>query len=235
MPVYNEQDAIQTVAAEALAVLDRLEGGGELLVIDDGSTDRTPELLASLSTEDARVRIVRHERNQGIGGYNRRMLYDAGGDWVFFISSDGEFDMHEALRFLDLAEQEGVDGVLGYRRVKRYTAYRQVVSWLFNALVLVFFGARFRDVGCLRLLRRSVYGPIKLYSQSAFVNAERLLVGRRLGARVVQVPVEHRPRLAGRGRGAGPGKVLASIVELLRTRGRWFFFRHYYEKTASTP
>ena len=229
MPAFNEEDCVEAAVTEALSVLDEVDDGAELLLVDDGSTDRTPEILARLAAADARLRIIRHERNRGISGFNRAMMEQARGDWVLFTSSDGEFDPREALRFMELAEREGADAVLGYREHKNYTAYRQLVSSSFNALTFLCFGTRFRDIGCTRLLRRSLFQPIALHSQSAFVNAERLLVGRRRGARILQVPTVHRPRLAGVGGGSRPRKVVEAVRDLMLTRARWFRFDHYYE------
>ena len=232
MPAHNEERSVEQVVREALRVLDDLEGVGELLVIDDGSTDRTPNILAVLAAEDSRIRVVRNDKNLGIEGFNRQMLECARGDWVFFISSDGEFDPTEALRFLELAERDSLDAVLGYREAKQYSVYRSIVSGLFNTCVVMFFSARFKDIGSIRLLRRSVYCPIRLYSRSAFINAERLLVARRFGARIREVPVAHRRRLAGKGRGSRPAKVIAAFYELCLTRWRWFFFGHYYGRSG---
>lgn len=235
MPAFNEAGAIEKVVDEALAVLDDLDGTGEILVVDDGSTDRTPQILRTLAERDPRVRVVRNETNRGIRAFNQQMLQSARGEWVFYISSDGEFDPREALRFLDLATGQSLDAVLGYRTGKQYTIYRRIVSWTFNTLVWALFAVRFTDIGAVRLLRRSAYAPIRLYCRSAFINAERLLVGRRRGARFAELPVTHRKRLAGKGAGSRPAKVLAAFRELVTTRCRWLFFAHYYGDSVIRP
>lgn len=231
MPAYNEERGIARAVGEALAAATEGEENGiatEVLVIDDGSIDRTPEILAELARDDVRLRTVRYPENRGITGFNRSMIAEARGEWVFFIGADGEWDAREALRFLEIAEREGVDGVLGHRIHKRYTPWRKVVSWVFNRSLPMLFGVGFQDVGSIRLLRRALFAPLTLYSQSAFLNAERLLVGVRRGARLTEVPVQHRQRLAGRGRGARTSAVVAAVRDLLLTRLRWFRFERYY-------
>jgi dolichol-phosphate mannosyltransferase len=233
MACLNEEAALESTVRESLAVLDRLRaerGGadGEVVVVDDGSTDGSPAILARLAAADPRLRVVRHPNNLGIAAFNPRMMSEARGEWVHFISSDGEFDPAEALRFLDLADELGADAVLGFRQGKRYTPYRRVVSWSFNALTYVCFGERFHDIGSMRLLRRALFQPIPVFSRSAFVNAERLLAGRRRGAVIVEVPIEHRPRRGGVARGARPRKVVEAVRDLVGTRLRFTRFGRFY-------
>ena len=229
MPAYNEEGAVAETVREALGVLDRVDGGGVVVVIDDGSTDATPEILAAIAAEDDRLRVITHEVNQGIGAFNRRMIAEARGDWVLFTSSDGEFDPDEGRRFIEIAEQEDADAVLGYRvEKKNYNSWRVLVSSSFNALTYLCFGTRFRDIGSTRLVRRELFQGLPLYSESAFLNAERLLVGRKRGARIVEVPTVHRNRRAGVGGGAKPRKVARAVRDLLKTRARWFRFDRYY-------
>jgi len=228
MPCFNEEASVESVVRESLAAVDDVEGGGEVLVVDDGSSDRTPEILRRLTAEDGRLRVFTNESNQGIGGFNRRMMSEARGDWVLFVSSDGEFDPREGLRFLQIATDEGADAVLGYRASKNYNAWRHAVSYSFNALTALCFGRSFRDIGSMRLLRRELFQPLVLYSSSAFLNAERLLVGAHLGARVVEVPIEHRPRLSGVGGGARPRRVAEAAADLARARLRFGLFGAFY-------
>lgn len=228
MPAFNEEEGVEATVREALSVLDDLDAPGEVLVVDDGSTDRTPEILAQLSAEDPRLRVFTHARNRGIGGFNRRMIDEARGRWVLFTSSDGEFDPREALRFLAVAREQGADAVLGYRTDKNYDTWRTMVSSSFNALTYLCFGTHFRDIGSMRMLRRDLFQPLPLYSQSAFLNAERLLAGRRRGAVIVEVPIAHRSRRGGVGRGAKPRRVAEAVRDLALTRARWFRFDRYY-------
>lgn len=228
MPAYNEEKGIEQAVREALSTLDRLDGRGEVLVVDDGSTDDTPAILERIRRGDPRLRVFRHAKNLGIGGFNRAMVREALGQWIFFIGADGEWDSAESLRFLAIALREGVDGVLGYRTEKLYSPWRRLVSSSFNRLTKLFFGVGFRDVGSIRLLRRSIFGALRLYSRSAFLNAERLLVGVREGANLTEVPVAHRPRIAGRGGGAKLRRVAAAFRDLLLTRWRWSRYETYY-------
>ncbi|MGA7615493.1 MAG: glycosyltransferase family 2 protein [Thermoanaerobaculia bacterium] len=233
MPVFNEEAVIAGTVREALAALDSFEEPGEVLVINDGSTDRTTEVLTLLLDRDARLRVISNETNYGISRFNRQMIEHARGEWVFFIGSDGEWECAEAIRFLRFAREKNVEAVLGYRVRKQYGVWRSVVSASFNLLVFLCFGARFRDVGSIRLLKRSTFGALRLYSRSAFLNAERLLVGKRRGAHYLQVPVKHLRRKGGRGRGATPRRVLASLADLFRTRWRWFRFQTFYGGESS--
>lgn len=228
MPAFNEEKSIEKAVVEAEEAARGLGESAEIFVVDDASTDRTPEILDELQRRISILRVVRNETNGGISVFNRRMMDEARGEWVFFIGSDCEWDCAEAVRFLEVARAERCDAVLGYRTTKHYSLERKIVSWCFNALVFLLFGARFRDIGSIRLLRKSTFGGVPLYSRSAFLNAERLLVGERRGARYRQVPVAHRKRFAGKGKGARTRPVVRSILDLVKTRWRWFRFERYY-------
>ena len=236
MAARNEEANIGECLRRALAVLDGLGEPGEVLVIEDGSTDRTFGVADEIARHDPRVRIVRNPVNRGIAGFNRQIIGEARGEWVFYTSADGEFDFNDAPRFLRMVREQDLDAMQGYRRIKQYTLYRIVVSWMFNNLPRLLFGANVRDAGCIRLLRRSAFGPIELFSNSAFLNTERLLVGRRKGFRIGETPVEHFPRMSGVGGGSKPRKVLEAFVDLIGVRLRWFRFNAYYgDSGAAAP
>lgn len=230
MAAFNEEGCIEDSIKKALSALDKINAPGEVLVVDDGSTDRTPEIVSKFIKTDPRLRTFRHPENLGFAGFNRSMMREARGEWIFFISADGEFDYNEAVRFLETAEKEDLDAVLSDRTDKCYTLYRLAVSWAFNSLVRISFGADLKDIGSVRILRRSLYKDIPLYSKSAFINAERLVVGYRLGANHTHLTVKHSPRTSGKARGAKFKNVLASFVDLFKTRIRWFGFDRYYRK-----
>ena len=228
VPVYNEAGCIVDVMRSCFAVLDQLDGDGEVLVIDDASTDSTPALLAELAAAEPRLRVLRNAENAWLGVFHRRVREHARGEWVFLIGADGEADYFQALEFLEIAERLGVDAVLGYRPTRVYTSYRKIVSRSYNGLVSLCFGARFRDIGWIRLMRRSVFSQIPVYSNSAFADAEQLVAARRKGARFEEVPSEHLPRASGTGSGARLTNVAKAFRDLTLTRLRWFRFDHYY-------
>ncbi len=218
MACYNEQDAVETVVREAVEELGRLTDDWEVLVVNDASTDRTREILEGLQREIRRLRVVHHPYRIGFRGYQLSLIVNAGKDYVYQVSADGEFRMHEMRRMLPLLE-DGADIVIGVRRDKRYGGYRSAVSKAFNGLVKKLFGEDLEDAGSVRMVRRAPYLRIRVISRSAFINAEKLIRASRRGLRIEKVTVERYPRLGGRPKGGRPTVVMRAFVDLWRV---WF-------------
>lgn len=230
MPVFNEGNCIERVLTEVWDILAKTSISYEILVIDDASTDKSPEILARLSKINSNLRTVTQSYNQGIAGFNRRVLTEAQGEWIFIASSDGESDYNDIPLFLNTAESKNLWAVLGCRRKKNYSLYRNIVSSSFGLLVALLFGAYFQDLGWIRLVKRELFAGLPQHCNSAFAMAEQLLVARKYGARFEEFKVAHRQRYSGRGSGARPKKVVSAVAELLETRMRFFEFSKYYQR-----
>lgn len=232
MPAFNEEKSIEAVVRRVLLLLDQATYKTELLILDDASTDQTLRLVKNLASQDSRVRILTNSQTQGIAGFARRLVYEARGQWIFIGSADGETCFEDSLRFVKIAEAQNLDAVLGWRYVKNYTRFRQIVSYGFKLSALLFFGAHFKDMGWVQLYRARFFQPLQLYSMSPFISAERLLAGRRMGGNFVEISVQHFPRIAGHGRGASVSWILSSVKDIFRIRYRFFFFDRYYQQAG---
>ncbi len=230
MPAYNEEAAIEHVVLQALAVLNNMNLQGEVMVLEDRSTDHTFAILQRLSHDHPQVRVLQNDVNRGAAGFERRLLLEARGEWMFFGSSDGETDYtRDVPRFYEIAQRQNLRGVYGYRVVKNYNRYRGFVSWTYKFLIGALFGVKFKDAGWVKLFHCPTYAPIPLYSDSAFISAERLLVANRRHVRYAELETAHLPRMGGRSRGGQWRWVVASFRDLLFTRLRWFCFNHFYK------
>lgn len=231
MPVFNESASVLEVAKVALSQLDRLAhfGPGELLILDDASTDETPRILRELAQADPRVRILTNKVNGGVASFERRLLEECRGEWYFFGSSDGETDYNDVGNFLQTALKLKLHAVLGFRKQKNYTFYRSLISTAFRYSLYIFFGQKIRDSGWIRLLHVPTFRRIPTYSLSAFITAERTMAAREHGFALIEIEVNHLPRKAGRGRGGQVKWVYQATRDLLRTRLRWFGFHRYYQ------
>ena len=219
-PAYNEEANIERTVATALAHIGPLADSLEILAVDDGSTDRTPQLADALAAADSRVRVV-HQPNRGYGGALQAGFANARGELIAFSDGDLQFDPAELKRLLDrLADaSRPVDVVIGYRVKRRDPIHRLVIAKTYNAIVSLLFGLRVRDIDCaMKLFRREVFEGLRLDAEGPFLSAELLI---KLNARRVpmdQVGVTHYPRIAGENTGASFRKILRTFGDIFRLR-----------------
>lgn len=213
IPAYNEEMTIHQVVIEASKLLERLPFPGEILVIDDCSTDRTWEILSNLTPMLPGLQIRRHPVNQGIAATFAELYRWAKKDWVFLNSADGQWPMSAALDLLPMTH--AYDIIVARRADKHYRLGRRLTSWMFNFLPLIFFFTRTFDAGSVKLARRSVY-DIPIISSGVFAEAERIIRAKRLGYRIGVKSVTHFPRRSGKASGAKPSLVLEASWDLLK-------------------
>ena len=213
-PAYNEALTLRSVLHDARTFLTESGIDCEILICDDGSTDETPEIIRAAAAADPRIRAWRHERNRGIFVTFEELYARAVKEFVFLNSTDEQWDTRILLDLLPLTAS--ADIVIASRRNKHYPPVRRVVSWFFNRLPGWLLGAGHHDFGAVKLMRREIITRCPLVSRSPFSEAERLVRARQLGYRIVDHPVDTRPRRGTRGRGVNWQLVRGAVVDLLR-------------------
>ena len=222
-PAFNEEENVGETVRRALDEIGPMvDGSIEVLVVDDGSTDRTPELADALAAADARVR-VHHQPNRGYGGALRAGFANARGELIGFSDGDLQFDLKEFRRLLDRLDgrdgKKAVDVVIGYRIKRRDPPHRIFIAKTYNAIVSVLFRLRVRDIDCaMKLFRREVFDGLVLAADSPFLSAELLIKLRARGERMAQLGVTHYPRTAGTNTGASFQKILRTFRDIGRLR-----------------
>jgi glycosyltransferase involved in cell wall biosynthesis len=220
-PAYNEEENVAETVQRALDEIGPLVGGSiEVLVVDDGSTDRTPQLADELAAADERVR-VHHQVNRGYGGALRAGFEQASGELIGFSDGDLQFDLREMDRLLVRMEDPSrpVDVVIGFRIKRRDPPHRLFIAKTYNAIASVLFGLRVRDIDCaMKLFRREVFDGLPLTTDSPFLSAELLIKLRARGERIAQVGVNHYPRAAGTNTGASFTKILRTFRDIAKLR-----------------
>ncbi len=221
-PAYDEEDNVQAMVEHALAVLPRFADDFEIVVVDDGSRDRTGAIADGLAQRHGAVRVIHHATNRGYGGAIRTGLASATMPYVFYTDGDRQFDLGDLA--LMLPALAGVDVVVGYRLVRRDPLRRRVLAWVYNRLIRLLFAGGWRDVDCAyKLFRREVFDRVPLdrvHSNGAFFSPELLITLRSAGIRMREVGVPHHPRELGQPKGAPPRVILRAIGDLLRLRLR---------------
>ena len=219
-PAYNEEPNIERTVALALQHIGPLVPSLEVLAIDDGATDRTPQLADALAAADPRVRVV-HQENRGYGGALKAGFANARGNLIAFSDGDLQFDLAELSRLLDRLNDQAlpVDAVIGYRIKRMDPFHRLVIAKTYNAIVSVLFGLRVRDIDCaMKVFRRQVFSGLRLDSEGPFLSAEMLIKLNARGVKMDQVGVTHYPRTAGTNTGASFGKILRTFRDIFRLR-----------------
>jgi glycosyltransferase involved in cell wall biosynthesis len=219
-PAYNEEENVARTVELALSQIGPLVPSIEVLAIDDGSTDRTPQLADELAAADPRVR-VHHQPNRGYGGAIKAGFAEARGELICFSDGDLQFDLREMSRLLDRLADAGkpADVVIGYRIKRQDPFHRIFIAKTYNAIVSVAFGLRVRDIDCaMKLFRREVFDGLRLDAEGPFLSAELLIKLRARGIRMAQLGVNHYPRAAGTNTGASFGKILRTFRDLAKLR-----------------
>jgi glycosyltransferase involved in cell wall biosynthesis len=217
IPCFNEEENVRRVYESAAGVLRPLALDYEILLINDGSKDRTGEIVDAIAAADPRIRAVHHAANRGYGSALRSGFASAAKTLVFFTDGDGQFDLNELPPLLPLIER--ADIVHGYRLHRRDGWVRRFNGWGWTKLVDVLFGLRVRDVNCaFTLFRREIFSGDELKSTGALISAEILARAKRRGRTIAEVGVHHFPRLSGRPTGGKPRVVAQAFRELYRLR-----------------
>jgi glycosyltransferase involved in cell wall biosynthesis len=197
LPALNEQANLPRVVEGLSAALGREAGFFEIIVVDDGSRDRTPQVLERLVTRFENLRVLTHTTTRGYGAALRTGFESARLPYVIFTDADGQFDPGEIS--LLLGQREHADIVVGYRIGRQDSRLRRLLSWGYNLLVRRLLGVGMTDINCaFKLVRRDVLPALDLRSSDFCVNAELALRAKREGLQVIEVPVSHRARLGGR-------------------------------------
>jgi len=216
VPLYNERDNLAPLHDELARVLGGAVASYEMVFVDDGSTDGSADVLRTIKSGDAHVRVFRLARNSGQTAALACGLRQAAGDVVVAIDGDGENDPADIPRLLaKLAE--GYDLVSGWRTERWAGARlsRRLPSVAANRLISWMTGVRLHDYGCtLKAYRRDLAQRLMLYGEMhRFVPA----IAAEQGARIAEVEVSFRPRRTGKSK-YGPGRIVRTFLDLLTVK-----------------
>lgn len=216
-PCHNEQDNIKRVVQQALEVLPAISDDYEVIIVNDGSADRTAEIADRLAEANPPIRVVHHPVNRGYGGALQSGFRTASKEWVFYTDGDGQFDIQELPGLLEYIDN--CDIVTCYRIQRQDTLLRKINGWAWSKLVNLIFHFKIKDVDCaFKLYRREIFDHMEMHSEGALIDAEILARAFRAGYRITQCGVHHYPRTAGEESGANFKVILCAFKELLKLR-----------------
>jgi glycosyltransferase involved in cell wall biosynthesis len=218
-PAYNEEANVDRMIDAFRSVLPQVAEDYEIIIVNDGSKDRTREIADRLVREDQKVRAVHHETNQGYGAAVRSGIKACIKEYLFFTDGDGQFDVSQLSNLVPLLS--GYDGVIGFRLNRQDPWVRKLNAWAWNRLVRLMFGLKVKDIDCaFKLFHRRVFKDIELESSGAMISTEMLVKIKDKGFKLQEMGVLHSPRLAGKQTGANIRVILRAFKELFRFYGR---------------
>lgn len=221
LPAWNEAGIIATTVQHVANILTLLAPDFEIIVVNDGSKDSTAEILDALVAADPHVRAVHHPVNRGYGAALISGFDAAAKELVFFMDSDGQFDISDIAELLIPYEEGQADVILGYRKHRQDPPLRILNAWAWKQLVSFLFHLHVRDIDCaFKLMPTRLVQRANVHAQGAMVNTELLAKFVRMHVSLLQVPVNHYPRREGQATGANLRVIAHAFIELFRLAGK---------------
>ena len=197
-PCYNDEATIARMVEVAVATLARVGViDAEVIVVNDGSSDRSAAILAELEAREPLLRVVTHEHNRGYGGALLSGFAASTRQWVFYTDGDGQFDPAE-LELLVKHASDDIDVVQGYKLRRADGLVRAVIGRVYHRFVSLFFGLNLRDTDCdFRLIRHAALDRVMLVHTTGVICVELVRKLQDAGARFTEVGVHHYRRVYG--------------------------------------
>ncbi|MFZ2088599.1 MAG: glycosyltransferase family 2 protein [Desulfobaccales bacterium] len=232
---YNEEELVESFLGRAFALLDKTVTDWELVFVDDGSTDRTGEILADYARREPRLRVITHETNLNVGFACRRAIAEARKEILFWQTVDWSYDLTYLRIFLELLKNfDVVQGIRPaperllshipvirsiYRIKSRSDTFGKAVVSLSNYYLLrLLYGVKFHDFQNITFYTTALVQSLTLVGKSSFVNPELLLKAHARGARFLEVPIRFIPRQAGEAKGTKLRTIIRSVRDVF---GNW--------------
>jgi glycosyltransferase involved in cell wall biosynthesis len=215
-PAYNDCGTIASLVITAVQSASKLTPNYEVIVVDDGSSDTTAQILSELARVYPQLKIVTHPVNRGYGGALRTGFASASKDVIFYTDGDAQYDPSE-MEVLWPMMTSGVDLVNGYKISRSDPLHRIVIGRIYHHTVKILFGLRVRDVDCdFRLLRRSIFDRVHLEKNSGVICLEMMKKIQDAGFGIVEVPVHHYHRAHGQSQFFNFRRVIRTGIDVMK-------------------
>ena len=217
LPVFNEEKNIGFVIDNILSFFAKANQVCEIIAVNDGSSDRTGEILDGYKAKE-NVKIISHPKNLGYGAALRSGFKASQGDLIFFMDSDRQFNIRNINSFLE--KISGCDFVVGYRQTRQDPKNRILYAKIFHIVVKIFFGIKLKDIDCaFKLFKKDAIKNMNLESSGALINLEIFIQAKKKGFSFIELPVQHFSRTEGRQTGGSFMVISKATFNLFRL---WF-------------
>ncbi len=219
-PVYNEAEGIEQVVLYWVKVLQETAANAEIVLANDGSTDRTLKILENLSQKIPLLKVVSYTPNRGYGYALKTAIRASKGQWVITLDSDGQFDLADFPSLLKLQNEKQLDFITGYRMKKKDNLFRVIADRSLNLIVRMMFSVSLRDTNCaMKLIRGDLARSLNIEARGYPTPTEITIKLITLGAKTAETGVTHSERLQGQ-----------SKLKFFRTSISFFRFLFYLRK-----
>lgn len=219
LPVYNEDGNVEKVIEELFFFFHNSNGFNdfEIIVVDDGSKDKTEYILRRLSCKIPNLKVITHSKNLGYGQALTSGSNVTKFPLIFFMDADGQFDIRDLDKLFLYIDQ--YDIIIGYRERRQDPAYRIALGKIYTFLIFLLFGLKVRDINCgFKLFKRKALVAGNVTCEGGVYCAEFLIKAKSRGCKIKEVPVKHFPRLEGKQTGANPRVIFNATINLVRLK-----------------
>jgi len=215
-PAWNEEKYVQKAVLKAGNALKEITDDYEIIVVDDGSIDKTGEIAEKLAKENGHIRVLYHKKNQKLGKTLRTGVSAAQKDLILYSDIDLPFDFKEVKKMIDLMEVTKADIISAFRLNRAEKEFgRTIYSFIYNFLIRILFWINVKDINCpAKLFKKSIFEKVELKSNGSFIDAELIIKSIRRGYKVCQMGIEYFPRIESRSRASNLGTVLGILKEM---------------------
>jgi glycosyltransferase involved in cell wall biosynthesis len=225
IPVLNDEKSIEEIVLKTTQLLEGNCRAFEIIIINDGSTDRTGEIIGALALKHQFVKVIHHSINKGYGFTINELIQNSQHEWICLIDGDGEFDIYDLKKFIPLLPH--YEMINSFRYIKQYSRYRKFMSFVFKKALWYFFEAKFRDISSgLRILKREVVRDIIFTSSSPFIGAEIAIKVSVKGYRIGELGIQTFPKHFGVSYSTTPVNIFKTIEDM-RSVYTEIFSSHY--------
>ena len=221
-PVYDDEATVETVAMKSLQVLSDIASRYKVIIVDDGSPDKSGEIADELAEKYPDILSIRHKKNMGYGAaLMTGFKHSAGYDWICFTDGDDQYDVNELYHISKLLHH--FDMIVTFRYTKIYGTFRIFMSYVYNLLIRLLFKSRFRDHNCgLKLIRSSTVADLDIDSVSPFIGAELIIKTMVKGYPIGEVGIQTYPRNFGESHSTSLYNIYASIRDMIKVYRKLF-------------
>jgi len=216
MPMYNEKDNIAVTIDKVVMAARELTDDREIIVVDDGSTDGSGDIVDDLAKRDRTIRSFRLKENTKFGGAFAEGFRQASKDVIMYMDSDMPVGIDDIRKSFPLIRDAAI--VTGYSKIKKGdTLKRKFISSVYNLMVRFLFGLDVKDINSgYKIVRRDFVKDLKFISKSPFIDVELFLHAKKKKAEVIQFPLIFNSRTGGKSYIARLPVILATFRDMFK-------------------